>query len=116
MVFGGKLADHRSMKKIPASDVTLFKQCQKEGGFVPYYIRKMRHQTAKKALSFGFLLRLCQGSEEVPVQLKQVRYFLRHRTVPYDHEAGMTPHRTIMSRYIPQSLSRYFSRYRTVQS
>lgn len=73
MVFGGKMADNRSMKKIPASDVSLFKQCQKEGGFVPYYIRKMQHQTAKKALSFGFLLRLCQGSEEVPSHLKQAR-------------------------------------------
>ena len=95
MVFGGKMADNRSMKKIPASDATLFKQCQKEGGFVPYYVRKMHHQTAKKALSFGFLLRLCQGSEEVPVQLKQVR-----ASVPYcckttkqvpQSRSGLTP-------------------------
>lgn len=81
MVFGGKMADNRSMKKIPASDLSLFKQCTKEGGFVPYYVRKMQHQTAKKALSFGFLLRLCQGSEEVPAHLKQVSH-ASHRMVP----------------------------------
>lgn len=73
MIFGGKMADNRSLKKIPTSDAGLFSQCKKDGGFVPYYIRQMQHATAKKALSFGFLLRLCQGSDEVPVQLKQVR-------------------------------------------
>lgn len=72
MIFGGKIADSRSLKKIPTSDAALFDQCKKAGGFVPYYIRQMQHATAKKALSFGFLLRLCQGSDEVPVQLKQV--------------------------------------------
>ncbi|CAM9096241.1 unnamed protein product [Ectocarpus sp. 6 AP-2014] len=72
MIFGGKMADNRSLKKIPTSDAALFSQCKKDGGFVPYYIRQMQHATAKKALSFGFLLRLCQGSDEVPVQLKQL--------------------------------------------
>lgn len=74
MMFGGKMADNRSLKKIPSADKTLFAQCKADGGFVPYYIRKMQHSPAKKALSFGFLLRLCQGSNEVPVQLKQVQY------------------------------------------
>ncbi|CAM9632431.1 unnamed protein product, partial [Hapterophycus canaliculatus] len=59
MIFGGKLADVRALKKIPSSDVTLFSRCKKDGGFVPYYVKKMQHPTAKKALSFGFLLRLC---------------------------------------------------------
>ncbi|CAM9566090.1 unnamed protein product [Pylaiella littoralis] len=72
MMFGGKMADNRSLKKIPGADKTLFAQCKADGGFVPYYIRKMQHSPAKKALSFGFLLRLCQGSNEVPVQLKQL--------------------------------------------
>ena len=39
---------------------------------MPYFIRKMQHSAAKRAFAFGFLLRINQGSEEVPVTLKQV--------------------------------------------
>lgn len=43
-------------------------------GFVPYYLLKMRHSQARNAFVWAFTLRLCQGSEEVPASLKQVRY------------------------------------------
>lgn len=73
MVIGAKRADAKSLRKIPSSDSGMYDQCAKDAGFVPYYVRDMQHPAAKKAFAFGFLLRICQGSEEVPVAMKHVR-------------------------------------------
>lgn len=72
MIFGAKWADANSLSKIPSSDSAIFAQCKKEAGFVPYFIVKMQHPAAKKAFAFGFILRMNKGSDEVPVDLKQV--------------------------------------------
>eukprot|EP00904_Undaria_pinnatifida_P006693 jgi/Undpi1/3153/HiC_scaffold_15.g06527.m1 len=75
MIFGAKWADSKSLGKIPSSDQAIFDRCKKDAGFVPYFIRKMQHSAAKRAFAFGFLLRINQGSEEVPVTLKQLMIY-----------------------------------------
>lgn len=72
MLFGAKWADSKSLGKIPSSDAAIFDRCKKDAGFVPFYIRKMEHPAARKAFAFAFILRMNQGSEEVPAALKQV--------------------------------------------
>lgn len=72
MVFGAKMAETKSMRKIPSSEIGIYERCLKEAGFVPFYIRRMQHAASKKAFAFGFLLRINQGSDEVSVTLKQV--------------------------------------------
>lgn len=73
MLFGAKWADSRSLGKIPSTDAAIFDRCKKDAGFVPFFVRKMEHPAAKKAFAFAFILRMNQGSEEVPAALKQVR-------------------------------------------
>lgn len=77
MLFGAKWADTRALRKVPSSDAAIFERCKSDTGFVPFYIRKMQHATAKRAFTYGYLLRLNKGSNEVPVALKQVR--VQHR-------------------------------------
>lgn len=72
MLFGAKWADAKALRKVPNSDSAIYDRCKSRTGFVPFYIRKMQHATAKRAFAYGYLLRLNQGSSEVPVTLKQV--------------------------------------------
>lgn len=72
MLFGAKLADMVSLKNIPGSDRGISEKSMEVAGFVPYYLLRMQHSNAKSAFVWAFLLRLNEGSSEVPVALKQV--------------------------------------------
>ncbi|CAM9837574.1 unnamed protein product, partial [Sphacelaria rigidula] len=72
MLFGAKQEDSVLMEQIPSSFSAVEKRCREVAGFVPYYVTKPIHGNARMALSWAFLLRLNEGSEEVPPQLKQV--------------------------------------------
>ena len=72
MLFGAKMADLASLRSVPSSEVAVATTCLECAGFVPYYLVRMLHSNARAAFVWAFTLRLCQGSEEVPVALKQV--------------------------------------------
>lgn len=79
MLFGAKWADTKALGKVPSSDYAIYERCKDETGFVPFYIRKIQHGAAKRAFTYGYLLRLNQGSTEVSAALKQVRAGTRTR-------------------------------------
>eukprot|EP00752_Nemacystus_decipiens_P018246 g16374.t1 len=76
MVVGAKLADMASLKGTPTTEETVSEMCMELAGFVPYYLRKMKHSQARNAFVWAFTLRLCQGSEEVPASLKQLMCYI----------------------------------------
>lgn len=78
MVLGAKAADMRAMSKIPSSEDGIAKRCKEAAGFVPYYLKKVQHGNARSAMAWAFLLRLLEGTEEVPATLKQVTGFVEN--------------------------------------
>ena len=77
MLFGAKMEDHNSLKNIPTSERTIAERCRKVAGFAPYYCLDVLHSNARASYVWAFLLRLNEGSDEVPVGLKQVRFCWR---------------------------------------
>lgn len=76
MLFGAKMADLSSLRNVPSSEATVAAACQDCAGFVPYYLVRMLHSNARSAFVWAFTLRLCEGSEEVPVSLKQLMCYI----------------------------------------
>lgn len=72
MLVGAKVADTKALDKIPGSDGALYERCYDAVGFVPYYLRRASHARAKSALGWVFLLRLNEGSPQVPRAIKHV--------------------------------------------
>lgn len=72
MLFGAKIEDHNSLKNIPSSDKAIAERCRKVAGFAPYYCIDVLHSNARSSFVWAFLLRLNEGSDEVPVCLKHV--------------------------------------------
>ncbi|CAM9733107.1 unnamed protein product, partial [Choristocarpus tenellus] len=79
-LWGAKRADMKALAKIPSSDCKIYQLCKTKAGFVPYYLRlvmvRMLHSNAKHALAYAFLLRLCEGSEEVPTRVKAMMCYI----------------------------------------
>ncbi|CBJ25934.1 probable fusion protein [Ectocarpus siliculosus] len=76
MIIGAKLADRASLKNTPTAEQLVAQKCMELAGFVPYYLVQMKHSQARNAFVWAFTLRLCQGSEEVPAQLKQLMCYI----------------------------------------
>lgn len=72
MLFGAKMADVNSLRDIPNTNRTISERCMQVAGFVPYYLLRVQHSNAKNAFTWAFLLRLNEGSAEVPLSLKHV--------------------------------------------
>ncbi|CAM9992031.1 unnamed protein product [Choristocarpus tenellus] len=88
MFFGAKRSGRRALAKIPSKDSKIYQLCKSKAGFVPYYLRlvmipgnvcclkHMLHSNAKHALAYAFLMRLCEGSEEVPTRVKAMMCYI----------------------------------------
>lgn len=76
MLVGAKMENRAILKGVPKSEKKVKQLCVDVAGFAPYYLcgeRRMKQGHARHTFVWAFTRQLCQGSEQVPLGVKQVR-------------------------------------------